>query len=78
VFTARYALIPYIKQIRFVFKGLKKTPKLATISLTPVCPLCTAPKLQRSTSSGLVNTAWFISDVPDKEAEDKTPYVENT
>jgi hypothetical protein len=22
VFTARYALIPYIKQIRFVFKGL--------------------------------------------------------
>jgi hypothetical protein len=24
VFTARYALSPYIKQIRFVFKGLKK------------------------------------------------------
>jgi hypothetical protein len=23
VFTARYALSPYIKQIRFVFKGLK-------------------------------------------------------
>jgi hypothetical protein len=23
-FTARYALSPYIKQIRFVFKGLKK------------------------------------------------------
>jgi hypothetical protein len=23
VFTARYALIPYIKQIRFVFKGLQ-------------------------------------------------------
>jgi hypothetical protein len=23
VFTARYALRPYIKQIRFVFKGLK-------------------------------------------------------
>jgi hypothetical protein len=26
VFTARYALSPYIKQIRFVFKGLK-TPR---------------------------------------------------
>jgi hypothetical protein len=24
MFTARYALSPYIKQIRFVFKGLKK------------------------------------------------------
>jgi hypothetical protein len=24
VFTARYALSPYIKQIRFVFKGLKE------------------------------------------------------
>jgi hypothetical protein len=24
VFTARYALSPYIKQIRFVFKGLNK------------------------------------------------------
>jgi hypothetical protein len=24
VFTARYALSPYIKQIRFVFKGLSK------------------------------------------------------
>jgi hypothetical protein len=24
VFTARYALNPYIKQIRFVFKGLNK------------------------------------------------------
>jgi hypothetical protein len=26
VFTARYALSPYIKQIRFVFKGLNDTP----------------------------------------------------
>jgi hypothetical protein len=25
VFTARYALSPYIKQIRFVFKGLNQT-----------------------------------------------------
>jgi hypothetical protein len=25
VFTARYGLSPYIKQIRFVFKGLKST-----------------------------------------------------
>jgi hypothetical protein len=25
VFTARYALSPYIKQIRFVFKGLNNT-----------------------------------------------------
>jgi hypothetical protein len=25
MFTARYALSPYIKQIRFVFKGLIKT-----------------------------------------------------
>jgi hypothetical protein len=27
VFTARYALSPYIKQIRFVFKGLSMVPK---------------------------------------------------
>jgi hypothetical protein len=26
VFTARYALNPYIKQIRFVFKGLMEQP----------------------------------------------------
>jgi hypothetical protein len=28
VFTARYALSPYIKQIRFVFKGLKIAMRL--------------------------------------------------
>jgi hypothetical protein len=28
VFTARYALSPYIKQIRFVFKGLTKEREL--------------------------------------------------
>jgi hypothetical protein len=27
VFTARYALSPYIKQIRFAFKGLTEYPK---------------------------------------------------
>jgi L-arabinose isomerase len=28
VFTARYALSPYIKQIRFVFKGLNNAAKI--------------------------------------------------
>jgi hypothetical protein len=31
VFTARYALSPYIKQIRFVFKGLMQAPNPLTI-----------------------------------------------
>jgi hypothetical protein len=30
VFTARYALSPYIKQIRFVFKGLTSTWQMVT------------------------------------------------
>jgi hypothetical protein len=30
VFTARYALSPYIKQIRFVFKGLNREPRYVT------------------------------------------------
>jgi hypothetical protein len=30
VFTARYALSPYIKQIRFVFKGLNVVEMLRT------------------------------------------------
>jgi hypothetical protein len=33
VFTARYALSPYIKQIRFVFKGLKTEGVLAPFPL---------------------------------------------
>jgi hypothetical protein len=32
VFTARYALSPYIKQIRFVFKGLRKEERRLTVS----------------------------------------------
>jgi hypothetical protein len=31
VFTARYALSPYIKQIRFVFKGLIHTRNRASL-----------------------------------------------
>jgi hypothetical protein len=34
VFTARYALSPYIKQIRFVFKELKPTNARKCIILT--------------------------------------------
>jgi hypothetical protein len=33
VFTARYALSPYMKQIRFVFKGLKELPNSVTCNL---------------------------------------------
>jgi hypothetical protein len=33
VFTARYALSPYIKEIRFVFKGLISPSLEANISL---------------------------------------------
>jgi hypothetical protein len=32
VFTARYALSPYVKQIRFVFKGLRKRIKESIVS----------------------------------------------
>jgi hypothetical protein len=35
VFTARYALSPYIKQIRFVFKGL--VFKTTTVNLSTLC-----------------------------------------
>jgi hypothetical protein len=34
VFTARYALSPYTKQIRFVFKGLKYGRQACKISVT--------------------------------------------
>jgi hypothetical protein len=32
VFTARYALSPYIKEIRFVFKGLIKDRALVRVT----------------------------------------------
>jgi hypothetical protein len=35
VFTARYALSPYIKQIRFVFKGLISIEYCVTPSVSP-------------------------------------------
>jgi hypothetical protein len=38
VFTARYALSPYIKQIRFVFKGLILFRKCSGLSLKFHCP----------------------------------------
>jgi hypothetical protein len=45
VFTARYALSPYIKQIRFVFKGLIVRPvETGTYS---VCVLEIGSVLQR-------------------------------
>jgi hypothetical protein len=34
VFTARYALSPYIKQVRFVFKGLKSGKHFALMYIT--------------------------------------------
>jgi hypothetical protein len=38
VFTARYALSPYMKQIRFVFKGLNEQLLwLHVMNLTPLC-----------------------------------------
>jgi hypothetical protein len=43
VFTARYALSPYIKQIRFVFKGLIHVTVL-------FFPLHTAPQWARGPS----------------------------
>jgi hypothetical protein len=33
VFTTRYALSPYTKQIRFVFKGLITHPQFETVAL---------------------------------------------
>jgi hypothetical protein len=66
MFTARYALSPYIKQIRFVFKGLKRKthiiPHYTTLQLsfsrclraapTPVFP---APSRHNPT---LFSLAW--------------------
>jgi hypothetical protein len=37
VFTARYALSPYIKQIRFVFKGLSGSVFCKTVYLYDLC-----------------------------------------
>jgi hypothetical protein len=37
VFTARYALSPYIKQIRSVFKGLNFTTKLPSVAESAPC-----------------------------------------
>jgi hypothetical protein len=39
VFTARYALSPYIKQIRFVFKGLEDLPPVTDTSHEDLCTL---------------------------------------
>jgi hypothetical protein len=41
VFTARYTLSPYIKQIRFVFKGLKSSS--SCIRLLPRLPVTSLP-----------------------------------
>jgi hypothetical protein len=49
VFTARYALSPYIKQIRFVFKGLKSVHTPTYVSTI------------KSSSSGVIH--WCISPV---------------
>jgi hypothetical protein len=37
VFTARYALSPYIKQIRFVFKGLNNKFYVVSSSVVSMC-----------------------------------------
>jgi hypothetical protein len=39
VFTARYALSPYIKQIRYVFKGLKLVISGFSRDTDETCPL---------------------------------------
>jgi hypothetical protein len=41
VFTARYALSPYIKQIRSVFKGLMDNPYLFIAFIYSVSDCCT-------------------------------------
>jgi hypothetical protein len=47
VFTARYALSPYIKQIRFVFKGLNSIHSSFTTSPRADHILCHTPLLIR-------------------------------
>jgi hypothetical protein len=66
VFTARYALSPCIKQIRFVFKGLRFFPKYYSnflgkyfiTALTPVFP--TLLHLRNVQATGLrAEKSWF-------------------
>jgi hypothetical protein len=40
VFTARYALSPYIKQIRFVFKGLREGNRVGLLENTVLRHMC--------------------------------------
>jgi hypothetical protein len=47
VFTARYALSPYIKQIRFVFKGL-----ICTCAVPAVSFICLSVRLHNWTRTG--------------------------
>jgi hypothetical protein len=59
VFTARYALSPYIKQIRFVFKGLITTSNWA-LNLYTSSYICTALcSCRRAKSFGF----WRFSDL---------------
>jgi hypothetical protein len=53
VFTARYVLSPYIKQIRFVFKGLTDT---VTRNMARHIPVSIKTRLQ---SGRLTNRDWF-------------------
>jgi hypothetical protein len=66
VFTARYALSPYIKQIRFVFKGLNKEidkasrPRRHESSPTPFWE----PEISQSTNSSVLDSCrllWWLS-----------------
>jgi hypothetical protein len=62
VFTARYALSPYIKQIRFVFKGLIIKPQLHWIIVALQsefsCCLINAQRVHES-SNGLIHFSKF-------------------
>jgi hypothetical protein len=53
VFTARYALSPYIKQIRFIFKGLMRN----MVKDIRTFALCSDPFIKNKTTEHF----WFIS-----------------
>jgi hypothetical protein len=60
VFTARYALSPYIKQIRFVFKELKKAIRRSKIYL--MCSVLIAYSLATRHQSSQNTHSYHVQD----------------
>jgi hypothetical protein len=59
VFTARYALSPYIKQTRFVFKGLKGQEILGVTGVLSSTAICVGRFWKSRVNTGVLLGAMF-------------------